>query len=1044
MGWSRKMQSKDLNSLNDASAPSTALKEGLVKFFGNLERAARTKLILKFLLLIIFFLGSSWMSLCFSDRILETTTFGRTMILMVGMILSAWAVWKLYIYSFHLTRNDFWLAKNVRKIYRAKGERLLGIIEIAEKKPSSNPSFSTQIFEAAQQKMLGEIDSIEIEKVYPWKMIRYPAILAGAISVIIFIFCFSFPELSKNSFYRWVLPFSSLERKTLTNFLDVEETDLYFIRNESNTMRFSLSQNSKRKPRYANLNVTGNANLNLITPNNGNVYEFRLPPQKQEFFATLESGDYSKRYNFKPIERPKLESITASIEFPEYLSQDPLTYEALNQNIDVPKNSKITLHGKVNREISRLLITNNQIHIGKKPNSRNFDLQFQELKDDQNLEIHIVDQFGFSQRAPGNLSLKVQEDLPPIVNVDIKTDTSPVLIFETRRIEFLHADDFGLSEISLTCKIAKQENKAPEQELFRKTFPTSDTKSFELSFPFDPSIFEVGDGDEIVFFATSKDHYPERDSVISKPLKLKIIGPEKHAEMIRTQMDMVIAEVSEIARSQEATQFETLAAETKINSQDNKELDRKSVTEISNLRDDQKELASMLKTTASTGLETLNEATKNPLFNTNLLKEFANSIKEMQDTSQNSMRDAGKKLNTASTSESQQASQSMMQAAEFQQKALDDLRDILAKFSKQLDDLEAITLAERLRKLKRTEQKLSQKLVSLMPSSIGRMTTQLKNENRVSVYEMEKIQTTVSLDAEEIKNEISRYHERTNKAEYGEVSRLMNQAKAKEELGVVAQSLRNNISFQALNGLNQWEELFELWAQLLQAESPGGDSPGGKAGEKNKTADILALLKIRKMQSEILFKTKNLDRQGFLGNKEKWASSLTNQQDTLMIDLTDTQISMAEEALNPLFDDTHMAMAKSSEQLSNQIFDQVAQSAQEESKEILSDLINLLIEGQGQGNQPNASENLTAMELLMMQMGNEKPGQAKGKSPMAGKSGGGSSQGGTTDKTVNSLNGNTSAPTNIGTSSQSSGSGRPSIAPEFQEVMEKYFKAIED
>ena len=30
------------------------------------------------------------------------------------------------------------------------------------------------------------------------------------------------------------------------------------------------------------------------------------PLQKQEFFATLESGDYSKRYNFKPIERPKL------------------------------------------------------------------------------------------------------------------------------------------------------------------------------------------------------------------------------------------------------------------------------------------------------------------------------------------------------------------------------------------------------------------------------------------------------------------------------------------------------------------------------------------------------------------------------------------------------------------------------------------------------------------------------------------------------------------------------------------------------------------
>ena len=374
------MQSNDLNSLRGASAPSTELKEGLVKFFGNLERTARTKLILKFLLLIIFFLGCSWMSLCLSDRIWETSTFGRTIILMFGMILSAWAAWKLYIYSFHLTRHDSWLAKSVRKIYRAKGERLLGIIEIAEKKPSSNPSFSTQIFEAAQQKMLGEIDSIEIEKVYPWKMIQYPAILAGVISLIIFVFCFSFPELGKNSFYRWAIPFSSLERKTLTNFLDIEERDLYFIRNESNTMRFSLSQNSKRKPIYANLNVTGNADLHLITSNNCNVYEFRLPPQKKEFSATLESGDFSKRYNFKPIERPKLESITASIEFPEYLSQDPLSYEALNQKIEVPKNSKITLHGKVNREISRLLITNNQVHIGKQPNSRNFDLRLQELK----------------------------------------------------------------------------------------------------------------------------------------------------------------------------------------------------------------------------------------------------------------------------------------------------------------------------------------------------------------------------------------------------------------------------------------------------------------------------------------------------------------------------------------------------------------------------------------------------------------------------------------------------------------------------------------
>ena len=91
-----------------------------------------------------------------------------------------------------------------------------------------------------------------------------------------------------------------------------------------------------------------------------------------------------------------------------------------------------------------------------------------------------------------------------------------------------------------------------------------------------------------------------------------------------------------------------------------------------------------------------------------------------------------------------------------------------------------------------------------------------------------------------------------------------------------------------------------------------------------------------------------------------------------MIDLTDTQISIAAEALNPLFDDAHMEMSESSQQLSKQIFDKGTQGAQKESKNIISDLINLLLEGQGQGQGNSDNENLTAMELWMMQKGNEK------------------------------------------------------------------------
>ena len=138
-------------------------------------------------------------------------------------------------------------------------------------------------------------------------------------------------------------------------------------------------------------------------------------------------------------------------------------------------------------------------------------------------------------------------------------------------------------------------------------------------------------------------------------------------------------------------------------------------------------------------------------------------------------------------------------------------------------------------------------------------------------------------------------------------------------------------------------------------------------------------------------------------------------------------------------------MSKSSDKLSKQAFDKDTQAAQQESKNIISDLINLLLEGQGQGQGSNDNENLTAMEFLMMQMGNEQQGMSKGNSPAPGNTGGGSSQGGSTEKVTKSLRGSTLSPTKNNSSSKgSSSSSTPSIAPEFQEVMEKYFKAIED
>ena len=97
------------------------------------------------------------------------------LIFAIGLSSALWAVFRVISYSLYYTRQLPWLAKSVRKVHRTKGERLLGIIEIAEEEKIGTRSYSAQIFKAAQDKMAKEIKSLELGKIFPWKRIRIPS-----------------------------------------------------------------------------------------------------------------------------------------------------------------------------------------------------------------------------------------------------------------------------------------------------------------------------------------------------------------------------------------------------------------------------------------------------------------------------------------------------------------------------------------------------------------------------------------------------------------------------------------------------------------------------------------------------------------------------------------------------------------------------------------------------------------------------------------------------------------------------------------------------
>ena len=72
------------------------------------------------------------------------------------------------------------------------------------------------------------------------------------------------------------------------------------------------------------------------------------------------------------------------------------------------------------------------------------------------------------------------------------------------------------------------------------------------------------------------------------------------------------------------------------------QLNQKETAEINNLKNDQKNLAKRLNTTARNGSDIINEATKNPFFTPEILQEFASSLSEIKETSTGSMRKSEK------------------------------------------------------------------------------------------------------------------------------------------------------------------------------------------------------------------------------------------------------------------------------------------------------------------------------------------------------------------------------------------------------------------
>jgi len=989
-------------------------------------------------------LFGSYLVLFFSDRLWDSPGWLRLSLLAAGVGITVGSVvWWLSRWVFH-KRDTRALAKLVQRRYRRLGDRLLGIVELADedKRPAV---FSPALYKAAISQVAGEALKLDFRETVSPRPARQRAIVAAGLVAVAVVAWAVIPQAGWNTLQRWGLPAADISRHTLVRLAGFPG-EMVVAKGESFDVNGAVEYRSFWKP--GTVSARFNDSKPIRADIAGTNVNFTVSGKVEAGALTVKVGDAQHAVEIRPVQRPAMRELHASIELPAYL-QHPVRNETVQAAfLPVLRGSTVSFKGRVSRELNQAQVTIDEVTKPMSVRNNNFSSPAYEVGGTSHFAFKWRDKHDLAGAAAWQLNVEATDDGAP--RPDLGTLGRDLAILETEVLE-LNAtvrDDFGVKAAGVEWRALGQAEEAPPQTATTLTALANGTQEteFETGFHFSPAVLGIGKDTTIELAVWATDHLPDRKPSRTMPYRLHILGIEDHAEMVRQKLEEILENLEEVSRAEE-----DIAEDTRelSESDDDTLAKRKTNEKIEKTAEEQRENAQDLKDLAKEGAKALMEAMRNPAFDEQTLRDWAQNMQKMNELADQQMKQAQSKLGEAQQGgDPQEKKEKLADALEEEEDALDELADLQDKVNKDLDNLQALTLSQRLRKVGKEEMALRKKIKDIIQETIGLTPDDLPERHTRANGRFTKSQGRTQAKAVELQGEISRFYERTGKGQYGEVSSEMETEKTGESLEQIEQQISSNISMLAIRNLGDWSENFEAWAKKLEPpkkDDDGGGKGGGQGGEK-KTNDLMKLLysMLRLRESEIQHRqqTALLEQQkSEVDIYTKGVGRVLQMHADSMLVLNRMQFETVEPAMLDPLQETFDSMEITDNLLDKPQTDLVTLEAQTGSIRAMSDVINLINEeikrDSGQQGQSKAQQEMAFMMAMMAMK------QQMGQGMKQSQSGGGSQAGGTTSQSASALTGDA-----IGREDSeraiSRGSGAAAKLPEeFREVLQDYFKAVE-
>lgn len=1024
---------------------TVALPENLERQFSELRKrlfnlqtlfaiaAAASAILLSLLLVMI------------SDRLWDTPVWLRALFFGAGLLGAVAAlVWWLRKWVIRPPDMEA-LAVLVQRKYRRLGDRLLGIVELSHE--STRPAyFSPELYRAAISQVNEEASKYDFTQAANRSTTRRQLITSGALLLIVILPAMLLPDATWNSFRRWIAPLAKIPRFTLVELAGLPQERIV-PHGEKFAVQGSVNYRSSFwRPARVRLELANGQRIDTRQQSGNFVLE--VPGQVQDMQARILVGDAEQEVIFLAKHRPAMELAGAQVQLPEYLGYAEQSETAQGGLIEVVEGSSISLTGRVSRALqSATMFAGDRTH-GVTVNSNLFSTPKIEARDATEVSLVWQDTIGLTNASPWKLAVQTRKDSAPVPEIEELYRDTAMLETEVLPIPIRASDDFGVKTIGLNWNTEEVPGDAITNTVERprhesvQNIAATDTKYIEHTVNFSPAVLGIPPETTIEIRAFAVDYLPGRERSESPVYRIHVMGNAQHAEMVRQNLESLLVQLEEVTRLEEK-----IASDTR-EMKDLQKLDTpEAAKKISELEQAQQQNAAQLQQLAQEGMKTLREALRNPAFDEQTLTEWTKNLAQMQKVSQQQMKDAAKALQQAAQNPGERE-EKLAEAQEKEEETIEALQQMQQKVNEGLDELQALTLAQRLRQLGEKEKKIETTLQTNIPDTIGLTPAELNARYQRANSQLSGLQTETQTESVKIQGEISRFYERTQKPAYGEVTKEMTDAQPADELDRVRGLIQENIGMEAMHNLALWSERFESWAAKLEpkSEEGSGSGSGEGGGEQDNSAlkQLLGLLRMREKQVNIQERTRLLDER--VEEKITYrdgAVLLAASQTKLNRDMTKQAVENTFAMLEEAYNDTIVSMNDVEGLLDRPRTDQVTRSAQDKSIAFMTDLVNLLNEqakrssssssGQGQGQE---SEQMA----FLMQMMAPQPSQGM----QAGQTPGANMSGGTTDRA--------SEP---GGSEESSGkageeravrksSGVPQNYPtEFREALENYYRALE-